>query len=110
LAFYPWGPWHAGKYLDYENRDNHYINIGTNITGCFDYYDPRIQEWHDQNVAAESSSEFPFSPYQMLPIDSTETMGNFHKSDFNSEIPNFRTLNTAHEPVIVCRKALSVLG
>jgi hypothetical protein len=50
LAFHPWGPWHAGKYITYENRrDNHYINIVTNMTRCFSYYDPRIQEWHDQN-------------------------------------------------------------
>jgi hypothetical protein len=26
LAFFPWGPWHAGKYLDYENRNNHYTS------------------------------------------------------------------------------------
>jgi hypothetical protein len=48
-------------------------------------------------MATEHPTAFPFSEYQMLPIDSTETMGNFHKRDGYSEIPNFRTLDTNQE-------------
>jgi hypothetical protein len=37
LAFFPHGPWHAGKYLDFENRNNHHIHIGSNMTGGYTY-------------------------------------------------------------------------
>jgi hypothetical protein len=75
------------------------------MTGCFTYQGPNIREWHNQNMATEFPTEFPFSPYQTLPIDSTETMGNFHKRNGYSEIPNFRTLDTVHEPSFTTRRS-----
>jgi hypothetical protein len=77
LGFFPWGPWHAGKSIDFDNRNNHHIHIDSNMTGCYTYPDPRIRAWHNANMATALPTEFLFSPYQMLPIDATETMGNF---------------------------------
>jgi hypothetical protein len=74
------------------------------MTGCYTYQDPRILEWHNKNMATESPTEFPFSQYQMLPTDSTETMGNFKKRDGYSEIPNFRTLDTVQEPSFATKR------
>jgi hypothetical protein len=96
LEFHPWGPWHAGKYITHETKENHYINILTNMTGCYDHYDPRIQAWHDQNQNGKFPSAFPNCQYQMMPIGEVNAMGNFHPRDFHSRIPPFRTLDTTN--------------
>jgi hypothetical protein len=104
-AFYPWGAWHAGKFISYDDcHDTGTIRINSDTTGCYAYPDPLIRTWHMENMAADYPIDLAFSEYQLLPIDAT--MGNFMKSLWtdgqahpdHSEVPNFRILDTVHAP------------
>ena len=98
MAFYPRGPWHAGKFMSMANWHDNNIVIDGDMTGCYVWEDPFIRNWHRTNMASDHPTEFPFSQYQILPID--RTMGNFTKSPqhYQSEVPDYRFLDTVYAP------------
>jgi hypothetical protein len=103
LGHFPWGPWHAGKSIDFDNRNNHHTPYPHRLQHDGLLHVPRPS--HPSLAQCEygdgvSHREFPFESYQLLPIDATETMGNFKKSSLpdHSEIPNFRILDTVQAP------------
>jgi hypothetical protein len=109
-ASYPWGAWHAGKFISYDNcHDTSTIRINSDMTGCYAHPDPNIRAWHMANMAADHPIDLAFSEYQLLPID--DTMGNFMKSPHpdHSEVPNFRILDTVYICTVIQREETQVL-
>jgi hypothetical protein len=88
LAFHPRGPWHVGKYItyDYDTPMNHYITLHNDMTGCFEYHDPIIQNVHERTLNGKFPS-YPSCPYQLIAVGEGKAMGNYHPGPHQLQIP-----------------------